>query len=147
MVVREKNSGFTLVEVVLVLTVMGLLATAVLPKILNIIGLGKKGSRDNIVAAVKSGLQLQKLATISDTNVTGSYPTNLDVNPGGGATCAVTACFDNVLEAGQAVKDSKWVKIDNAGPLYHYDFDPGPDVSHFEYSAANGTFICTSGAC
>jgi len=144
----SKNKGFTLVEVVIVLTVMALLAVAALPRIINIVGQAKKGSRDNIVAAIRSGIQLQKISTVSETTPLGAYPGNLDTNPGGGAACTgANACFGNILEPGQQINDSKWVKINNAGPVYTYDYDPGPSVSNWAYNTANGTFTCFAGAC
>lgn len=143
---KKSHAGFTLVEVVIVLTVMALLAVAALPRIINIVAKAKKGSRDNIVAAIRSGIALQKISTVSETSPLGTYPANLDANPGAADCTAANPCFSNILEPGQHVTDGRWRKITNTEP-FHYDYDSGPNVSNWSYNVFNGTFTCDSGAC
>ncbi len=69
---ESSDKGFTLVEVVIVLTVMALLAVAALPRIVNIVGQAKRGARDNVVAAIKSGIHLQKVSSISEATPFGA---------------------------------------------------------------------------
>jgi len=136
---RTSQRGFTLVEVVIVLTVMALLAVAALPRIVSIISKAKYGSRNNVLASIREGIHLQKLVSISETSPLGSYPTDLDPIVGF-ATCSVaTPCFVNVLEPGQGVTDSRWTKV--GGFNYQYDVGGTNQTTYF-YSNTNGTMDC-----
>ena len=147
----NNQKGMTLVEIVIVLVVMALLAAAALPKIFSVITNAKKGSRDHIVAAVRSGIFLYKLSTVSETNPLGSYPYNsgspvqsLDSNVGGFICSGAATCFGNVLDSGQAIDDSRWYK-DGAG-LYLFD-SAGSANSTYTYNTTNGSFLCSAGVC
>lgn len=136
----KNNKGFTLVEVVIVLTVMALLAVAALPRVISIITQAKKGSADNIVAAVREGIFLQKISSISEANPLGSYPAVLD--SAATADCASgNACFTNVLEAGQDITDSRWNKA--SATTYTVD----NLTRTYTYTNTNGTFLCSGADC
>ena len=144
----KNRKGFTLVEVVIVLTVMALLAVAALPRIINIITQAKKGSRDNIIAAVREGIMLQKVSSISENAPLGAYPANLDTLPMGGCNVG-TGCFVNVLEPGQGITDFRWGKAIGGpfGTTYNFMLMGDPAAASYSYNATNGTLLCVSGAC
>ncbi len=130
------SRGFTLVEVVIVLTVMALLAVAALPRIVNIVTQAKAGARDNIVAAVRSGISVQKVSTVSESTPLGTYPVRLDPHAAG--FCSnITPCFTDVLEPGQDIRDTRWDKLSDF--QYRYD-NGGSALQTFTYNAVNGTF-------
>ena len=141
---KLNKKGFTLVEVVIVLTVMALLAVAALPRIINIITQAKKGSRDNIVAAVREGIFLQKINTVSETNPLGSYPSSLDANTANACNVMAGGCFASVLEAGQQITDTRWEGLGSN----NYEYDNGTSVGTaggmWTYNSSNGTFTCTA---
>ncbi len=139
----QNQKGFTLMEVVIVLTVMALLAVGALPRVIQIVTQAKKGARDNIAASVREGIFLQKVNSISEASPTGSYPATLD-GASNGSCSASTGCFATVLEAGQQITDSRWTRTNNTT----YQFDVGGSAdSTYTYNATNGTFLCTAGAC
>ena len=140
---RENHKGFTMVEMVITLTVMSVIASAALPRIINIVGSAKKGSRDNIVGTVRSGIGLVKIGTIDDSNPFGNLPTELDSLAAGASCNSGSGCFTNVLETGHGVQDSHWSKATATS----YDFDASGTVSRYTYNRTNGTFLCTSGSC
>lgn len=137
------NRGFTLVEVVIVLTIMALLAIAALPKIIDVTNSAKRGSRDKIIASVREGIILQKINLISETSPFGSYPGNLD-NKLNGSCQSNGGCFGNVLEDGQFIRTNDWQK--EGGTTYRYDKNGSVD-STYDYNSSNGTFLCTLGTC
>ncbi len=139
----RNSKGFTLIEMIITLTVMTIITTAALPRIINIVGIAKGGARDTIVGAVRSGISMVQLGTIDENNPFGNLPAELDSVAAGVDCNTGNGCFGNVLEPGHDVKDSRWTKTGSTT----YDYDTGPDVASYEYNTANGTFNCTGGAC
>jgi len=139
----SQNKGFTLVEVVIVLTVMALLSVAALPRIINIITQSKKGSRDHIVAAVRSGIHLAKISSVSETQPLGAYPF-LDSGALGTCNTMGVQCFCAAMAESQCVMDGRWRKT--ASNTWAYDQGGSAD-STFTYNMFNGTLLCTAGNC
>lgn len=54
---RDKR-GFTLIELVLVITILGILAVAALPVFQNLTGNARRSSRDGVVGAVRSAINM-----------------------------------------------------------------------------------------
>ena len=54
----KKQAGFTLIELVIVIVILGILAVTAAPKFLNLQGDANKAAAEGVAAAVKSGAQL-----------------------------------------------------------------------------------------
>lgn len=68
MIYTKRESGFTLIELMVVLVILGILATFLMPKILNRPNEARIIKATNDIRAIESALQLYKIDN-------GSYPT------------------------------------------------------------------------
>jgi prepilin-type N-terminal cleavage/methylation domain-containing protein len=126
----NSQSGFTLIELVLVITILGILAIAAAPSFIDITADAQQSQRDGVAGAVREGINLQYANTLVSTG-TGSYPATLDGAADGACTSA-NACYGSVIKD---VVTSAWTK---AGLTYTHDVTG----SVFTYDPANGSFDC-----
>lgn len=124
------RKGFTLIELILVIAILGILAISALPRFLDLTTEAEQSSRDGVVGAVRAGIALYRANDMVTNGGSGSYPTILD----GQAAGACTDCFGDILANG--VSDASWEKVD----ADTYTFDDGTNVTTFTYDVANGTF-------
>ncbi len=117
------NKGFTLVELILVISIIGILAVTAIPKFYDLTASAQQAAEDGIVAAVRAGINNAYMNNLAAGN--DSFPANLD----GNATAACATCFDTVLKNG--ISDG-WSR---AGQVY-----TAPDTTTYTYTPANGTF-------
>lgn len=127
------RKGFTLIELILVIAILGILAVSALPKFLNLGTRAEQASRDGVLGAVRSGIALYRANDMITSGGAGSYPTALDGVSSSNTQC-VGACFSNILETG--VNDTSWVKTGDST----YTFNDGAAVTTYTYNSTNGTF-------
>ncbi len=145
----KNQEGFTLVEVMVVIIVMALLSVLALPRVISIITQAKKASAHSIVAAVRSGIANNKIASISEGNPTGVYPLLITSNASGDVLCGniVGGCFNQILHTGQQVTDNRWNQTQAGGPganaIYVFD-KAGSAECTYTYNATNGTFLASN---
>lgn len=145
---NKNKKGFTLIEVMVVIIVMALLSVLALPKVISIITQAKKASSHSVVAAVRSGITNNKIASISEGQPTGLYVSPLTGNATTTVCGSVTGgCFDALLEAGQQVTDNRWnhTLVETSSLTGTYVFDKaGSAECTYTYHPINGTFLASN---
>ena len=74
----RKTKGFTLIELVLVISILGILAIAALPSFINVSTQARQASRDGVVGAVRAGIALWRANDLVANGAPGAYPSSLD---------------------------------------------------------------------
>lgn len=141
----SNQRGFTLIELVLVIALLGILAIVAFPKFFNISLTGaRSSSRDSVAASVQAGLALYAANQVASGSVA-SYPTDLDAVDASAANQAGSSTnqlFTNVLQS--PITSGTWFKLD--ADCYSYDVDgnashtDGTDTE-YQFTSANGTFL------
>ena len=130
---RTKGSkGFTLVELILTVAILGILVVAALPTFQDLSTEARQGSRDGVIACVRSGLKVYYANQLASTG-TGSYPATLD-SAGNAVASSANPVFGNICDP--AVSDGNWTRNSDVS----YDFDDGTTTFSYTYSPAAGTF-------
>lgn len=132
--------GFTLIELVLVIAILGILAVAALPSLFNVsLTSAKNNSMNATVAAVQTGLSLYAANQVASGNSV-SYPAALDSVAATTAASGTNPVFGTVL---QTPVSTQWYK--KSTTCYVYDFDASGTITtgdtYFQYTPASGTFL------
>jgi MSHA pilin protein MshA len=132
----SKKKGFTLIELILVIAILGILAISALPKFLDVSTQAKQASRDGVVGAVRAGIALYRANDMVTSGTgTGAYPATLDtIAPGACVGPPTAPCFATVLSNG--IEDASWTKVSDT----QYSFNDGTTTVTYTYSPTNGTF-------
>lgn len=127
----NNNKGFTLIELILVIAILGILAVAVAPQFVNIQANAQTAQANGTAGAVRDGINMNFAQTLATTG-TGTFPATLDGAADG--ACAVgNECFDTVLQNGIA---ENWTK---AGLVYTHT---GSGLVCTYDGGVDGTFTC-----
>ncbi len=132
-----KKKGFTLIELVLVITILGILAVSALPNFINVSTQARRSSRDGTAGAVRAGIALFRANDLVVNGPPGVYPTNagMDAVANGTPCSAAAPCFGGVVTNG--ITDSAWTKA----TANTWTFNDGGATYTYTYTAAAGTFI------
>ena len=122
--IKQNKSGFTLIELIMVIVVLGILAAVAVPKFFDLSTEAKDSAEKGVVGGVRAGIQ-----TYFAQNKT--FPASLDGVAVSTACASATPCFVTVL--GQGGITSEWSK-DAAGKYL------GPNTGLYTYTAATGEF-------
>jgi len=117
------HKGFTLIELVMVIVIIGILAVVAIPRFIDLANDARLAAEQGVVGGVRAGIY-----TYYAQNRT--FPASL--GGGAGACSNANPCFTAVLTQGGVVSD--WT-VATAGLVYD-----GPTGTVYTYTPATGTF-------
>jgi MSHA pilin protein MshA len=124
---HKRKGGFTLIELVIVIVILGIMAITAIPKYYDLQAQAKASAEKGVVGGIRAGI-----ATFYGNSCAGgtcAWPATLDAATTG--VCSVAnACFASVLA--QAITDPTWAKT--AGGY------TGPTGAAYTYTAGTGAF-------
>ena len=126
-----KREGFTLIELVVVLVIIGFLAAIAIPKFVDLTGQAKKASEDGTVGGVRAGIMLQ----YANSNPH-AFPAALNGPAAPPADCGplvADQCFGNVTEPVTQGTTDGWRKC--TATIFR-----GPNDKCYDYIPATGRF-------
>lgn len=135
MINLRKAKGFTMIELVLVISILGILAIAALPQFINVATQARQAQRDGVVGAVRAGIALFRANDLVVTGPPGVYPATLDAAAAGSTAGPANLFFNNVLS--QGVATNSWTK---GAATTVYNFSDGTSTFVYTYVPATGAF-------
>lgn len=130
----KNQKGFTLIELVLVITILGILAVTALPNFLDVSQNAQDTSRMGIVGSVREGINLQKAQDLVQNGPPGNYPAALDTVADGTVASHTSPIFGNVLH--HPVASDTWTKVNSTT----YNYNDGTSTLTYTYNPATGAF-------
>lgn len=119
--------GFTLIELVMIIVILGILAAVAIPKYYDLQTEAKEAAEKGVVGGVRSGISTYYANQCASG--TCAWPASLD--SASVAACSSTnACFDTVLSQGIT---ADWTKASSTTYT-------GPAGNTYTYSSADGSF-------
>lgn len=124
--IMKNEKGFTMVELILVITILGILAVAALPQFINVTSSANTAAKEGVLGAVREGIALS-MSNAAATTGTATPPASLEGADAG-------TLFDGVITNG--VSDSHWT-VDGTGFIYTYTANDGSTTA-YTYTPATG---------
>jgi len=128
--ITGRQSAFTIIELVIIIAVLALLATAAVPAFFDLSGDASRSAEDAVVGNVRAGIQLYSMNSAANTGVP-CYPAELDSEKKDCEASDETPLFVNVVEGGVT---AGWTKRKS-------DRYEGPTGTIYSYLEPDGTFL------
>lgn len=124
-----KKKGFTLIELVMIIVILGILAAVAIPRYFDLQQEARESAEAGVVGGVRGGIHTSFAQNRA-------WPAALDDNTGLPTACdASDPCFDDVLAQG-GIQDGSWTKT--AANNY-----TGPASGTCVYTPGTGEFSYT----
>ena len=144
---RWKEQGFTLIELVIVIAIIGILAAIAIPRFIDIRKEAYISQRDGMAGVVRAGILTVAAKNHVDLAPKAQpFPPNLeaawDGSTGGtleldGTVCTTKACFELVIPGG--VLDANWTQTTDT--TYDFATTAATGVNKtYTYDTTNGSF-------
>lgn len=131
----KNQKGFTLIELILVIAILGILAVAVAPSFTNIITNASTTGGQGTAAAIQSGINTYYAEQTAAG--TPGWPATLD-GANNAACSTANPCFDTVV---QEVTSGNWTRVSDTS----YTYSNAGVSQTYTYDPADGTFVCSAG--
>ncbi|QQR80580.1 MAG: type II secretion system protein [Deltaproteobacteria bacterium] len=131
---RKDQRGFTLIELVLVITILGILAVTAMPNFINVSQNAEDNARMGIVGSIREGISLQKAQDLVQHGPPGNFPAALDAAADGTIASSASPIFGSILH--HPITSDNWTKV-NATT---YTYNDGTSSFTFTYNPATGSF-------
>ena len=132
-IIPSEERGFTLIELVMVIVILGILGAVAAPQFVNLATEARTANENAVASAVRSGITTYFVDPARGNRA--SFPSTLDSATN--AACSTTnACFDTVLPGG--IRD-QWTRLSAA--TYR---SPVNGTNVWTYSSTNGSFAKTT---
>ncbi|MBL7151288.1 MAG: type II secretion system protein [Candidatus Omnitrophica bacterium] len=126
----QRGKGFTLIELVMIIVILGILSAVALPKYFDIQTSAKISAEKGVVGGVRAGLSTYYANQCVTTTCV--YPSTLDSASTGDCSTS-NPCFDTVLAQGGITSD-EWEKA--SATTY-----TGPAGNTYTYNSSTGEFL------
>lgn len=125
----QRIRGFTLIELVMIIVILGILSAVALPKYFDILTSAKVSAEKGVVGGVRAGIAAYYAHQCA--TATCDYPDTLDLEAAGTACSTAHPCFVTVLSQGGITSD--WTKA--SATTY-----TGPAANTYIYDNTTGEF-------